>query len=119
MTDGEVRVYDAAGSLAGGGGSTSCSSGGGGRAAGPLWSCQLITHDPSPRAFGTEARGEYGRWRERVGLDRPATEGQKTTGEPYRCLSRLAIMLGKGGAHGIHTVALYAESRTRDASINI
>lgn len=72
MADGEVKVYDAAGPLGGGGG-------GGGRGAtgGPLWTCQVITHDPSPRSLGTETRGEHRRWRERVGLDDRFEPGQK------------------------------------------
>eukprot|EP00903_Cladosiphon_okamuranus_P006300 g6178.t1 len=74
MTDGEVKVYDAAGPLGGGGG-------GGGRGAtgGPLWTCQLVTHDPSPRSLGTETRGEYRRWRERVGLNDRSESGNDTT----------------------------------------
>lgn len=58
MVDGEVKVYDAAGPL-------------GSEGAGPLWSCQVITHDPSPRALGTEARGQYRRWSDSVGLSDP------------------------------------------------
>lgn len=71
MADGEVKVYDAAGPVGGGGG-------GGGRGAlgGALWTCQLITHDPSPRSLGTEARGEYRRWRELVGLDDRSEPGR-------------------------------------------
>ena len=61
MIDGQVKVYDAAGPL----GSS------GSEGAGPLWSCQVITHDPSPRALGTEARGEYRRWSDSVGLSDP------------------------------------------------
>lgn len=71
MMDGEVRVYDAAGPLGGGGG-------GGSGAGGPLWACQIITHDPSPRSLGTERRGEHRRWRERVGLDTCSGPGKRT-----------------------------------------
>ena len=64
MEDGEVKVYDAAGPIGGGGvGLPSCEYGG------PLWTCQLITHEPSPRALGSESRRENTRWREAVGLD--------------------------------------------------
>lgn len=66
MTDGEVRVYDAAAPMVGGKGS------GVGQ---PMWTCQLITHDPSPRGLGTEGRQEYRRWRQMVGLD-PPTDGK-------------------------------------------
>lgn len=69
MGDGEVKVYDAAMPMGGGGG-------GGGGGAGSLWGCQVITHDPSPRSLGTETRGEYRRWRERVGLDDRSGSGK-------------------------------------------
>lgn len=61
MIDGEVRVYDVAAPLG-------CTGGGRGMG-GPLWTCQLITHDPSPRELGTEGRRQYRRWCETVGLD--------------------------------------------------
>lgn len=73
MVDGEVKVYDAAGPLGGGGG------GGCGGKGGPLWTSQVITHDPSPRSLGTETRGEYRRWRQRVGLDDNLGSGNRTT----------------------------------------
>ncbi|CAM9744831.1 unnamed protein product [Scytosiphon promiscuus] len=78
MTDGEIRAYDAAGPLAGGGG-------GGGGARAPLWASQAITHDPSPRALGTEGRGEHRQWRERVGLDvRTGPGGRSNTAADAR-----------------------------------
>ena len=80
MVDGVVKVYDAAGPL-------------GREGAGPLWSCQVITHDPSPRALGTEARGEYRRWSERVGLNDPDSArksgGTGETGEQTLRVGRI------------------------------
>lgn len=83
MVDGEVKVFDAAGSL----GNNGC------EGAGPLWCCQIITHDPSPRALGTEARGVYRRWRESVGLSDPVSaESNGKTGEQGCDRSRLGIV---------------------------
>ncbi|CBJ33221.1 calmodulin-like myosin-light chain [Ectocarpus siliculosus] len=73
MTDGEVKVYDAAGPLGGGGG------GGSSEVGGPLWTSQVITHDPSPRSLGTETRERYRRWREGVGLDDNSGPGDRST----------------------------------------
>lgn len=92
MTDGEVKVYDAAGPLGGGGG------GGSSEVGGPLWACQVITHDPSPRSLGTETREQYRRWREGVGLDDnlgPGKRQLKGTRHAGKCPARIFGPLGR------------------------
>lgn len=80
MEDGVVKVYDAAGPLGGGGGGGSRTDGSNEGSA--LWTSQLITHDPSPRSLGTDARSEYRQWRESIGLDKPvSTQQGRCTGK--------------------------------------
>lgn len=68
MTDGEVKVYDAAAPIASGqGGSPGCEIGG------LLWRCQLITNEPSPQALGSEGRRGYQRYHQAVDPDEVST----------------------------------------------
>lgn len=94
MTDGEVRVYDVAAPLG-------CTDDGGGMG-GPRWTCQLITHDPTPRELGSERRHEYRQWCETVGLG--AMLGEWIKREWTRCVQSCVCTIVNTVSHCPNTV---------------